>query len=734
MVSFRKAGRQVSVIAVCTLMLSSIWVGQAGAAPLSPVFMPQPAQVRLTGKVTPLTSFPEVIWAQAPSPLLEKALARFNARLGLIGLGPASPESQRVGLKISVGKDPGYLTLAAREAYTLDVSSNEIVLKADGPTGVLRGLATLLQMIDTRGTIPVLVQGKITDAPRFNWRGLMIDVSRHFLSVDTIERQLDAMELTKLNVLHWHLSDGTGFRVESQKLPRLQQFGAHSQYYTQDQVREVVAYAGDRGIRIVPEFDVPGHTFAILSAYPESAAQPPGSVVKNWERDCKTATGEAEVTTQCKRHPDLNKPAMDPTAPDALRFVRTLFGEMTSLFPDRYVHTGGDEVMSDQWTTNPRIVAYMQTHGFRDTAALQAAFTAEVEKILSSQNKTMMGWDEVGEAPIPKSVVVEAWRGSKWIGSSTRLGHPVVVSAGYYLDLLNPSSTHYAVDPFDTRAVGLAPQPEAKSVGPFVQAFTLDPNAPPLSEAQKKLVLGGEAPLWTELVSDEMVDARLWPRSAAIAERFWSPGAVTDSASLNERLPVVQNMLETFGLKASENQARMIARLTPDNITPLTQFVALTVPVRNYGLNRLADHSGDEILLTPSAIASPDSFEAAEFNAVAARYAAGDQSLKAFLQEKLVRYRTNDLAFQALKGPASIDEVKSLSRQIAELSALGLEALQSGPRGKKWRDRAQALLAEQDKAYAASVDFRASRRLKQPRGGLLIAIVPGIKALVSQAR
>lgn len=268
----------------------------------------------------------------------------------------------------------------------------------------------------------------------------------------------------------------------------------------------------------------------------------------------------------------------------------------------------------------------------------------------------------------------------------------------------------------------------------FVQAFTLDPNAPPLSEAQEKLVLGGEAPLWTELVSDEMVDARLWPRSAAIAERFWSPGAVTDSASLNERLPVVQNMLETFGLNASENQARMIARLTPDNITPLTQFVALTVPVRNYGLNRLADHTGDEILLTPAAIAAPDSFEANAFNSAAKRYAAGDQSLKASLQEKLGRYGANDAAFQALSGPASIEEVKPLSHQIAALSALGLEALQSGPRGKKWRDRAQVLLAEQDKAYTASVDFRASRQLKQPRGGLLIAIAPGIKALVSQAR
>ncbi|MCO6161166.1 beta-N-acetylhexosaminidase [Asaia lannensis] len=721
-----------SGVALGALLFLSATMPQGHASTLTPVFMPQPAQVQMSGQVLTLASLPKIVWSTPPSPLLKKAAARFEARLGAIGVRSGTDDAQL--LTIRVGRDPAYLTVDAREAYELTVSPKGIMLSADGPAGVIHGLATLLQMIDTRGATPVLEQGHIIDAPRFKWRGLMLDVSRHFQSVETIERQLDAMELTKLNVLHWHLSDGTGFRVESKKLPLLQKLGGHSRYYTQDDIRKIIAYAGDRGIRIVPEFDVPGHTLAILTAYPDLAAQKPVTTRKDWAQDCLVASSNGETTTHCTRHPDLNIPAMDPTSPKVLAFARVLFSEMAALFPDRYFHTGGDEVVSSQWNDNPEIAAYMKAHGYADAPAMQAAFTAEIEKLLAADGKIMMGWDEVSEAPIPKNVVVEAWRGSKWVGSATKKGHPVVVSAGYYLDLLNPSATHYAVDPFDTRADGLAPTPSGQTQRPIDNAFMRDPNAAPLDDSQKKLVLGGEAPLWTEIVSDEMVDSRLWPRSAALAERYWSPQSVTDIQALRQRLPAMLAQLETFGLEATTHQERMIARLTPENVVPLTQLVAITVPVRNYALNRLAKSEGDAILDTPAAIAAPDSFEANAFNDMAARYAAGDRSLAAALRDKLMRYAGNDLAFQALSGHAAIDEIKPVSAQIAVLSRLGLDCLSGGARNGAWHEKAQGLLAAQDAAYAASADHVASNRDTQPPGGLLIAIVPGIKALVATVK
>lgn len=713
----------------------SLFPPPAQAASFAPALMPRPAHVALGSQRVSLTGMPPIVWKQAPSPRLRRAVARFEARLARLGV--KSAPSTAIPLVLDIGADPAYLTIDEKEAYRLDVTPSAIVLSAEGPAGLMHGLATLVQMIDMRGMTPEIPTGHIVDSPRFKWRGIMLDVSRHFMSTDTVKRQLDAMELTKLNVLHWHLSDGTGFRVESHRFPRLQQVGGHNQYYTQAQIRDVIAYASDRGIRIVPEFDIPGHTLAILAAYPALAAQKPVPTTADWQRNCEVASGNGEITTRCTRHMNLNLPAFDPTNPQVLVFAKSLFREMGQLFPDRYFHTGGDEVEPGQWTGNPEIVAYMKAHGYADVPALQAAFTAEVEKLLASDGKIMMGWDEVSEAPIPKNVVVEAWRGSKWIGSATRGGHPVVVSSGYYLDLLTPSTTHYAVDPYDTRADGLDPEEAAaqrEKSGPMIDAFTRDPKAAPLTPEQEALVLGGEAPLWTEIVSDEMVDSRLWPRSAAIAERLWSPAAMRDPGALEARLPAVQRRLEKLGLEASMHRARMIARLTPGNVAPLTMLTELTVPVRNYALNRLALKQGDAILRSPAAISSPDSFEASAFNADARRYAAGDHALEGALRERLLRYAGNDIAFQALRGPHAIDTAKPVSQAIAQLARLGLEAIDGRSHGAAWRHRAQDEIGKQEALFAASADHIVSYREDQPPSGLLIAITPGIRSLVDAAR
>ncbi|NHO17828.1 family 20 glycosylhydrolase [Acetobacter oeni] len=704
--------------------------------------MPMPASAEFATGSLSLSGGLTVLWDSTPSPLLKRAATRLVSRASALTGHPSpattSGQSPVLAVHVRAGADPDALTVQAREAYTLSVGADGITLTADGPDGVIHGFATLLQLIQQTPTGPQLAFARITDSPRFPWRGLMLDVSRHFMSVETVKRQLDAMELTKLNVLHWHLSDGTGFRVESRRFPKLQTTGGHHQFYTQNQVREIIAYAADRGIRIVPEFDIPGHTLSVLEAYPELAAQQPVPFTKQWKNPGCAISSDADTTTaNCKKVFNYNNAALDPTSPAVLNFARDLYAEMGALFPDKYFHSGGDEVVSAQWTANPKIAAYMKEHGYADAPAMQAAFTAKVEQVLAHQGKIMMGWDEVSEAPIPKDVVVEAWRGSKWIGSATKAGHPVVVSSGYYLDLLTPSSTHYKIDPLDVKAVGLSAEDAAharKHNPALADAFALDPNAPPLDDTQKKLVLGGDAPLWSELVTDQMADARFWPRAAAIAERFWSPATVTDVNDLERRLPLIQQELETTGLQAGANNRRMIDEMAPSNTAPVALLISVTSPVRNYALNRLASPTGDAMLSAPVAVAAPDSFEAITFNRLAQRYVAGDRSVGTDLRTRLTRYAGNDSAYAQIATTPALEAARPVSQQLSALATLGLQAMDPGHHHKTWRQNAEQQLAAQEKTFADCASAVASYANKQPPSGLLIAIVPGIRTLVTAAQ
>lgn len=707
----KRGSRLPALTLIATLAHGSALWGSAARAEALPALMPVPAHVTPGGADLPVGGGFAVRWQGRRTPLLARAVGRFETRLAAVaGRGIASAESGApVPLTITVGDDPDFLTIREKEAYRLSVSPSGVTLEADGPAGVLHGLATLPQLAAAAPSGPVLHEARIDDAPRFAWRGIMIDVARHFMSVETIERQIDAMELTKLNVLHWHLSDGTGFRVESLRYPKLQRIGGHHQYYTQGQVRAVVAYAAERGIRVVPEFDVPGHTLAILQAYPELAAQRPVLTPAEAEaalQGCRTDFAAGSATTNCAHRVNLNNPALDPSSPDVLRFAEGLFAEMGRLFPDRYFHSGGDEVVAAQWTGNPAIAAYMKAHGYADAPAMQAAFTARIERALARQGKIMAGWDEVSEAPIPKNVVVEVWRGARYTASATEAGHPVIVSCGYYLDLLQPARVHYLADPADT-----------------------EPDAPPLSPDQEALILGGEAPLWSELVTDGMEDARLWPRAAAIAERFWSPRAVRDPDDMERRLPAVMAELEATGLQAQESRERMIARLTPANVAPLTVLTDATVPVRGYALHGIGKRVGEILLTGPAAIAEPDSFTAMRFNRLAARYAAGERGLAPELRAMLTVWLDNDVAYESVAATPLLAAAAPVSRALSELAAIGIEAMEKGNHGDGWRKRADSLLDEQERALLGPKD----RRRVIPPSGLVPAVLPGLRALVGHA-
>src|SRR5699024_1271099 len=254
------------------------------------------------------------------------------------------------------------------------------------------------------------------------------------------------------------------------------------------------------GIRIVPEFDVPGHAGAITRAYPRYAPQQKGGTR-----------------------------ALDPSNPQTYMFLRKLFTEMAGLFPDPAFHVGGDEVKGKAWKADPAIQAYMQAHDLEDVHALQAKFERRVQRIVHDLGKNMIGWEEVTGMRLPKSVIVQAWNSSNAVYAATAAGHPVIVSAGYYLNYIEPASVYYLRDPLDATAAGVSPAIYAKvrKIGNpklsavFPKSHVIQPGLT-LSAAQKRLVKGGEAALWSELVTDELLDSRLWPRMAALAERFWS--------------------------------------------------------------------------------------------------------------------------------------------------------------------------------------------------------------------
>ena len=433
-------------------------------------------------------------------PRMDSAVRRFTARL-----------SRQTGITIAGGKSALVIETAASgadESYQLDISPAKAVLAASTVEGALHGLETFAQLISPGAEGFEAAAVHIEDHPRFSWRGLMIDCSRHWMPLEVIERNLDAMAAVKLNVLHWHLSDDQGFRVESQRFPRLQQLGSDGHFYTQDEVRHVIAYARDRGIRVVPEFDMPGHTTSWFVGYPELASAPgPYAIERSW---------------------GIFQPTMDPSREETYKFLDNFLGEMAALFPDPYFHIGGDEVDPTQWKQSASIQDFARAQHFKTPDDLQAYFIHRVQAILKKYGKTMVGWDEVLHPDLESDAVIQSWRGQAALADASKKGHRGILSYGYYLDHMNPASFHYAIHP-------------------------------QIDDQNSSLVLGGEACMWTEYVSPETIDSRIWPIGAAIAERLWSPKDVTNIASMYDRLDAISRVLESVGIRS--NEQRMLNRM-----------------------------------------------------------------------------------------------------------------------------------------------------------------------------
>jgi len=636
--------------------------------------MPVPAKIQSgAGRLAIDRNFAFIQLTGYREPRLEAAAARLvehvSRKTGIpmapaIGLHPPSPPL----IVYCDHASAPVQSVAEDESYRLTVTAMGARLDAPNPLGILHGMETFLQLVDLDATgfgVPAVT---IEDHPRFPWRGLMLDAGRHFFPVADVKRTLDAMAAVKLNVFHWHLSENQGFRVESKLFPKLQELGSDGQYYTQDQVRDVIAYARDRGIRVIPEFDMPGHSTAWFVGYPELASAP--------------------GPYQIERHWGIFDPAMDPTREETYQFLDAFIGEMAALFPDEYFHIGGDEVNGKQWDANPRIQEFMRAHGIKSNAELQAYFTRRVQTIVAKHGKKMIGWDEILTPGMPSDILVQSWRGPKALADAARQGVSGILSNGYYLDLGYSAAHHYAVDPLGDGAADLTPE-------------------------QRKRVLGGEACMWSEFVTPELLDLRVWPRTAAIAERFWSPQDVTDVADMYRRLEVVSRDLEWLGLQHVSQYERMLTRLAGGGpVAPVRTLADVVEPVKDYAREEAHQYDAFSPLNRLIDAARPDSETVRRFTALVDRRSPADL---ATLREYLIAWRDNQARLTpVLQNSALLAEDAGISANLSAIASAALEALDHPGSGAKFQEILD--------------------RAKQPQAELLLSVEPPIRKLIESTR
>src|ERR1700686_3593245 len=667
------------LIANAALILASLALAQP---PQRLDLMPMPSLIQLgVGQLPFDRSFSGAITGMRDA-RMERGVVRFVAELSrqtgmFLQQKPVGSASPTLSIHADHGREP-VQKLGEDESYELAITDSGAKLTAPTPLGVLHGLQTFLQLVETSTNgfaVPVVT---IKDQPRFPWRGLLMGVGHHFIPLDVLKRNLDGMAAVKMNVLHWHLYDNEGFRVESKRFPKLQEAGSDGLYYRQDEIREFVAYAHDRGIRVVPEFEMPGHSRSLFAGYPELASGPGPYTIE----------------------PGGDDAVMDPTREETYKFIDKFIDEMAKLFPDNYFHIGGDEVNGHQWDANPKIHAFIHAHGMKSNQDLQAYFNQRLQRILSKHHKIMMGWDEVLHPDLPKTVVVQSWRGQQSLATAAQQGYSGLLSFGYYLDLMWPASRHYAVDPMSGAAASLNPE-------------------------EKSRILGGEACMWSEWVTPENIDSRIWPRNAAIAERLWSPPEAQDPGSMYERLGELSWRLGWLGLTHRSSMISALYRMAgTDDIAALRTLAEVVEPVKDYTrmsslkttwdfrapLNRLVD------------VARPESDLAQHFkNSVQAYIGSGytDRAAEGEMRGLLSIIADNDARLHGLLEQCILlHELAPLSEDLSTLGTDGLLALdyldKSAPSPESWRSQQLAFVEP----------------AKTPKADMLLMVVVPVQQLI----
>jgi len=451
------------------------------------------------------------------------------------------PGRPTVTISINAGDPPH-----GNEGYRLDVTPARITITASHPAGAFYAVQTLLQLLPAEIFSSCRVDGiewrvpcvEIEDLPRFAWRGLMLDTARHFFTVSEIKRFLDQMVLHKFNVFHWHLVDDQGWRLEIRKYPRLTEVGSHRAespahvemqgkegdgmpyhgHYTQDEVRELVRYAQERFVTIVPEIEMPGHAAAAITAYPWLGNED----IPDFRPNVATSWGMKLFTFSPKE--------------ETFHFLENVLLEVMELFPSQRIHIGGDEAAKDQWKQSPSAQLIMKEHGLADEEHLQSWFLSRIQTFLHRHGRTMIGWDEIQEGGLAPGAAMMVWRNSKWAKVALEAGNDVVMS---------PVS-HCYFDHYQGPA-----ESEPKALGdylPLEKVYELDPMTEASSAATGN-VLGVQGNLWTEAIPDvNLLDYMAYPRACALAEVAWSPAASRNWEDFNRRLSVHKSRLDLMGV------------------------------------------------------------------------------------------------------------------------------------------------------------------------------------------
>lgn len=506
------------------------------------VCLPEPGVYRMSGQ--PLSAdAAELRWRGDLCPRVQALADRLLS--GQLS-GPIDCEIERI--------ESGPPQLDDDESYALQRDADGLTLRAQTTWGGLRAIVTLYQL-GMAGPLPAELE--IRDAPRFAWRGVLIDVARHFISLAKLKEVVQGMALVKLNVLHLHLSDDQGFRFASKRYPGL----ASEQHYTPSELADLVSFAGQHGVRVIPELDVPGHVNSWLVAYPE------------WGYQQVSTTDRFGVHAAC----------LDVSNPAVISAVEHLFTEVTECFVDSYVHIGGDEVHQKWWAQDPNMQRYAESQGLNDPGEIQNAFNRQLVDYLHGLGKKVIGWDEVLHDDMP-ALVVQNWRGVTTRDQALNKGLDCIVSAPYYLDLHYAADMYYAFDPEGDQQelIHLEDQqqadPRLTHVAAGIEWTRQWRNGAESRQPTQARVLGGEACMWSELVNEAVLDVRLWSRLPAIAERLWSPADVNDVPSLYRRLSRLL-ALPDFQLAQKEGDGLRAIGLNDEEI----EVVRLLEPVKWYG-------------------------------------------------------------------------------------------------------------------------------------------------------
>ena len=522
-------------VLVVLLVMVSCAVPQLRAQSIVHPLIPEPASVEWKEGVFSFSGETPIVYTDS---VLQSDADVFNDLLNrLTGLRLRSvygTAGARGAIVLAMAK-PGADSLGG---YRLRVTDNQVRVDARG-SGIFYGLQTLIQLVplDITGprTIPCV---DIKDAPRYPWRGMHLDVCRHFFPVSFIKKYIDLMSMYKFNTFHWHLTDDQGWRIEIEKYPKLTQVGAwrngsmvgpynqqqfdsvrYGGYYTQDQIRDVVAYAAKRHVTIVPEIEMPGHSTAALAAYPWlSCTGGPFEVGKAW--------GVYE-DVYCTKDSVFN-------------FLEDVLSEVCDLFPGKYIHIGGDESPKTRWRECPQCQAVIKREGLKDEHELQSYFIQRIETFLNSKGKQIIGWDEILEGGLAPNAAVMSWRGTQGgIDAAKQKHHVVMTPAGYcYFD-------YYQANPaYEPLAIG--------GYCPIDTVYSYEPTPPELTADEQQYILGAQGNVWTEyMTTPEKVEYMVLPRMAALAEVVWTPKALRNFQDFRQRLVAHLPLLDRLGVNYS---------------------------------------------------------------------------------------------------------------------------------------------------------------------------------------